>query len=112
MTARGSTPRLLGWTLRWSQLLSGETGEAVVGASGCVLIVLGLSGLVLWWPGRRKLGAGFTLRRPLLWRRANYDLRKLGDVFSLVFLLLAALSADRVPCMMPGADRSIASSNR
>ena len=73
-------------------LLSGETGEAVVGASGCVLIVLGLSGLVLWWPGRRKLALGFTLRRPLLWRRANYDVHKLGGIFSLVFLLLAALT--------------------
>jgi uncharacterized iron-regulated membrane protein len=73
-------------------LLSGETGEAVVGASGCVLIVLGLSGLVLWWPGRRKLALGFTVRRPLLWRRANYDLHKLGGIFSLVFLLLSALT--------------------
>jgi uncharacterized iron-regulated membrane protein len=73
-------------------LLSGERGETVVGASGCVLIVLGLSGLVLWWPGRRKLALGFTLRRPLRWRRANYDLHKLGGVFSLLFLLLAALT--------------------
>ncbi|HEX5746329.1 MAG TPA: PepSY-associated TM helix domain-containing protein [Archangium sp.] len=73
-------------------LLSGGAGEAVVGASGCVLIVLGLSGLVLWWPGRRKLALGFTLRRPLLWRRANYDLHKLGGIFSLVFLLLSALT--------------------
>jgi uncharacterized iron-regulated membrane protein len=73
-------------------LLAGETGETVVGASGCVLIVLALSGLVLWWPGRRKLALGFTLRRPLLWRRANYDLHKLGGILSLVFLLLAGLT--------------------
>jgi uncharacterized iron-regulated membrane protein len=73
-------------------LLSGERGETVVGTSGCVLIILGLSGLVLWWPGRRKLALGFTLRRPLVWRRAHYDLHKLGGVLSLLFLLLSALT--------------------
>lgn len=74
------------------KLLAGETGEAVVGSAGLVLIALCLTGLVLWWPGRRKLAEGLTLRRPLRWRRANFDLHKLGGLLSLAFLLMAGLT--------------------
>lgn len=73
-------------------LFAGQVGEAVVGASGLTLIALCLSGLVLWWPGRRKLADGLRLRRPLRWRRANYDLHKLGGVLVLGLLLLAGLT--------------------
>lgn len=74
------------------RLLAGERGERVVGTAGLVLIVLCLSGLVLWWPGRGKLAVGLTLRRPLRWRRANHDLHKLGGLLSLLFLLMAGFT--------------------
>jgi uncharacterized iron-regulated membrane protein len=73
-------------------LLAGETGETVVGVCGLLLIGLCLSGLVLWWPGRRKLAQGFTVRRPLHGRRAFYDLHKLGGVLALVMLLMNGLT--------------------
>lgn len=74
------------------RLFADELGHAVVGTAGFALIALCLSGLVLWWPGRRKLAQGLTLRRPLRWRRANYDLHKLGGLLSLVFLLVSGLT--------------------
>ena len=73
-------------------LFAGRVGERLVGVSGFTLMALCLSGLALWWPGRRKLSAGLTLRRPLRWRRANHDLHKLGGLVSLVGLLLAGLT--------------------
>jgi uncharacterized iron-regulated membrane protein len=72
-------------------LFSGRVGEGIVGVSGFALIALCLSGLVLWWPGRN-LSVGFTVRRPLRWRRANYDLHRLGGILSLALLLLAGLT--------------------
>lgn len=73
-------------------LFAGKAGESVVGACGFALILLCLSGLFLWWPGRRKLREGLTLRRPLRWRRANFDLHKLGGLLSLLPLLLVGVT--------------------
>jgi uncharacterized iron-regulated membrane protein len=35
-----------------TRLLAGEAGKAVVGWTGVLLVVLALSGLALWWPGK------------------------------------------------------------
>ncbi len=72
------------------RLLSGERGEIAVGSFGLVLLALSLSGLVLWWPGRRYLRKGLLVRRPLRWRRGNYDVHRLAGVLALLPLLLAA----------------------
>lgn len=91
--ARSARQSLVG-TLRslHVSLFAGQMGERLVGVSGFTLLALCLSGLTLWWPGRRKLAAGLTLRRPLRWRSGNYDLHKLAGLVSLVGLLLAGLT--------------------
>lgn len=73
-------------------LLAGKVGETVVGGLGLVLMLLSVTGLIIWWPGRRKLAEGFTVRRPLRWRRGNFDLHKVSGAVSLVFLMLAGLT--------------------
>ena len=74
------------------RLLGGERGEAVVGAFGLVLLALSLSGLVLWWPGRRSVRKALTVRRPLRWRRGNYDVHRLAGALALLPLLVAGLT--------------------
>lgn len=42
-------------------LLSGKTGEIIVSIEGVALAFLVIVGFILWWPGRRRLKAGFRV---------------------------------------------------
>ena len=68
-------------------LLLKQGGDRIVGFCGLLLLVLVISGLVVW-PGWCSLGFGFWMRwkapAPLL----TYDFHKVGGVLSAVFLLL------------------------
>lgn len=70
-------------------LLGGKFGETLVGICGLLLLLLSVTGIILW-PGWKKLVAGFTIR----WRSApqliNYDLHKVGGILSCVFLIAIA----------------------
>lgn len=70
-------------------LLGGKAGETVVGICGLLLLLLSVTGIILW-PGWKKLVAGFAIR----WRSAlqliNYDLHKVGGILSCVFLIAIA----------------------
>ncbi len=75
------------------ELLAGDTGLLLVGAVGLLLVVITLTGLVLWWPRRLK-ALGTALR--VAWRhgalRVNYDLHRAGGFYTTLFLLLTALT--------------------
>lgn len=70
-------------------LLGGKVGETVVGICGLLLLLLSVTGIILW-PGWKKLVVGFAIR----WRSApqliNYDLHKVGGILSCVFLIAIA----------------------
>lgn len=75
------------------ELLSGDTGFLLVGIIGLLLVVLTITGLVLWWP--RRLKALWNALR-IAWQhgalRFNYDLHRAGGFYTTVFLLLTALT--------------------
>jgi len=73
-------------------LLLGETGEFLNGLGGFGLAVVSLSGIVVWWPGRRWWRQGFVYERRARWKRQNYDLHKLGGFVSSVALILLAIT--------------------
>ncbi|MBW4698406.1 MAG: PepSY domain-containing protein [Aphanocapsa lilacina HA4352-LM1] len=70
-------------------LLAGATGRIAVGIAGIVLVVLGVSGLLLW-PGWRRWEAGVSLRRSSNARLVHYDLHKITGILSAVLLVLTA----------------------
>jgi uncharacterized iron-regulated membrane protein len=72
-------------------LLAGEIGEMVVGFCGILLLILGVTGLILW-PGWKKLTPGFKIRWNSPARLLNYDIHKVGGIFSAVFLVAIAFS--------------------
>lgn len=64
---------LVEWlTLLHDELLLGQLGRSLNGIGGLLLVLLAVSGLLLWWPGRRCWRDGLLLRRasrrPLLWQ--------------------------------------------
>lgn len=73
-------------------LLAGDVGHTVVGLTGIGMLVTGVTGVWVWWPGRRKWRQGFTWRsgRPLF--VTNYDVHKLSGIYSLPLLLLVTLT--------------------
>ena len=79
-----------------TKLFAGETGELVIGVAGLLMLVLALTGLVLWWPAVsirwRRLRKGLII----VWRRGpwrlNYDLHRAGGFYSSLFLVLVAVT--------------------
>lgn len=80
-------------TLRdWhTHLVAGKTGEALLGILGWITLALLISGVWLWWPGRRKLRASLrTCTQPPARRWLSWH-RSIG-VISLPLLLLITLT--------------------
>jgi len=75
------------------ELLAGDTGLVLVGITGLLLVLLTATGLVLWWP--RRVQALWTALR-VSWRhgtlRFNYDLHRAGGFYTILFVLLTALT--------------------
>lgn len=72
-----------------SNLFAGQIGKWIVGSVGGMLLVLSVTGIILW-PGWRRLIAGWKIRfhapRPIL----NYDLHKVIGIVSVAFIVLVA----------------------
>ena len=73
-------------------LLTGRTGRKVNGAGALLLIVLALSGSVVWWPGINTWRRGLTIHRKAGWRRFTWDLHSAIGFWSLGFILLFGVS--------------------
>lgn len=81
-------------TLLHVSLLTGEHewGEQVVGVAGILLVVFCVTGLVLWWPGLRRLRSGFQVRKGRGARVLCYDLHRVFGIVLLLPLLLVAVT--------------------
>lgn len=89
-------------------LLVGEEhgpGQTIVGLGGVVLLVFGLTGLVLWWPGLRRLPTGFRVAWKGGTTRLNFDLHRVLGVVLVVPLFALALTG--VYLVFPGYVRPI-----
>jgi len=70
-------------------LLTGDIGVIVVATSGLLLVLLSVTGVILW-PGWKRLNLGFKIRWLAPWRLRNYDFHKVSGILSVVFLVLIA----------------------
>ena len=55
-------------------LLAGASGKTVVGVSALTVVLLGISGMLLWWRGLRNVKRGLTVKLRAGWKRTNFDL--------------------------------------
>jgi uncharacterized iron-regulated membrane protein len=72
--------------------VAGRGGWYVVGAGGLLLLLLCLTGPLLWWPGRRKVRLGLTVKRGVSWRRTVFDLHRVAGIYPLLLLVSVALT--------------------
>ena len=75
-----------------ADLLAGDTGEFLNGFVGLATIILGITGLVVWWPGTSHWLFGFTYAWRTGWKRQNYDMHKVVGFYSSLAVMIIALS--------------------
>ena len=73
-------------------LLSGSTGRAINGAGAIAVLLMCLTGAVIWWPGIARWRENLVLHRGVGWRRFTWQLHGVFGFWSVVFLIVLALS--------------------
>ena len=77
---------------RWL-LMEDGAGRIIVGSSTIIFAVLVLSGLVLWFPVKRKnWKQGLKIKTNGNWKRLNHDLHNTLGFYSSILLLIMALT--------------------
>ena len=69
------------------RLLAGKTGETIVGWTAPFLLLLAITGLILWWP--RKI---FKISLSANRKRITFDLHNALGIYSSVFLMIFAIT--------------------
>jgi uncharacterized iron-regulated membrane protein len=71
-----------------THLLAGQIGKQIMGWSGVLLLLLSISGIILWWPAKL-----FRLRWSGSGKRFNFELHNAVGVLSSIFLFTFAWTA-------------------
>lgn len=69
-------------------LIPGGTGREIVGWLGIAMLVLGCSGLVIWWPRQGQWKSAFTIRRGAKGLRLHRDLHGAVGIWTLLIFML------------------------
>ncbi len=73
-------------------LLAGDTGRAVNGAGAVLVLLMSLTGGVIWWPGVSRWRRSMTLHRYVHWRRFIWDLHGVLGFWTFALILMWAVS--------------------
>ena len=86
-------PKLLIFMVKLhDDLLADRTGRLVNGAGALLLLVLCLTGAVIWWPGLRRWWRALLVWRGVGWKRFNFDLHSALGFWLFLFLLMWGVS--------------------
>jgi uncharacterized iron-regulated membrane protein len=69
-------------------LLAGEVGWYVNGVGALLLFLLGLTGIVIWWPGVKSWTQRLTIKRGTSWKRFNWDTHNAVGFWTLLFVTI------------------------
>ncbi|MEH2080507.1 MAG: PepSY-associated TM helix domain-containing protein [Nostoc sp.] len=72
-------------------LLMGDTGVYILGVAALLMVILSVTGIVLW-PGWRKLSSGFKIKWNGHLKRLNFDIHKVIGIILGVVLILPVLT--------------------
>jgi uncharacterized iron-regulated membrane protein len=81
-------------------LFGGRTGLMLNGAGAVLFVVMCVTGLVVWWPGRRNWRRGFTVRWDARWQGINYDVHSVLGVAAMALLGVVAAAGVYVVVQM------------
>lgn len=73
-------------------LLGSAHGEQVNGVGAAILLLLSLTGLLLWWQGLRKWTRALRISLRLSWRRINFDVHHAIGIWTLCIVVWWSIS--------------------
>lgn len=73
-------------------LLAGPTGRTVNGVGAFTVLVVAISGIVIWWPGSKTWRRSLKLPRGVGWKRGTWHLHSMIGFWSFAFTLVFGLS--------------------
>jgi len=73
-------------------LLAGKTGRRVNAFGAILTTVLGLTGLIIWWPGIKNWRRGLTVHWKARWKRFTWDLHSMMGFWTVGFILVFGLT--------------------
>ena len=86
-------PRYVTWVADLhDNLTRGRGGLRVNGVGAIAVVLMGASGLVLWWPGRRRWRQSITLHRNVNGRRFVRELHSVAGIWCFLLIFLWALT--------------------
>ncbi|PCJ42697.1 MAG: hypothetical protein COA71_04115 [SAR86 cluster bacterium] len=72
--------------------LVGPTGRKINGLGAIAVILIVLTGLVLWWPGIKRWRRSLKFQRGIGWKRQIWDIHSMLGIWSCLFILVFAFS--------------------
>ena len=85
--------RVTAWLLDLhDNLLGGQTGRRVNGIGAILLLLLALTGAVIWWPGIQRWRRSLTIDRKADWKLFNWSLHSAFGFWVWPFLIMWALT--------------------
>jgi uncharacterized iron-regulated membrane protein len=74
------------------RLLAGQTGFLINGIGAGFLVLLSMTGLVLWWPGIHRWTRALKVNFRRNWKRINFDLHSVIGFWTVTIVLIWAIS--------------------
>jgi uncharacterized iron-regulated membrane protein len=71
-----------------NELAAGVIGAKVNGAGGFLLLMMSITGIVLWWPGKRNWKRAVNVKWNARWARLNWDLHSAFGFWSLLLVAM------------------------
>jgi uncharacterized iron-regulated membrane protein len=72
--------------------LAGATGRKVNGLAASAVILVLLTGLVIWWPGAARWRRSLVIHRGMGWKRLTWDIHSMMGFWTFVFMMTFTLS--------------------
>jgi uncharacterized iron-regulated membrane protein len=69
-------------------LLAGRKGRLVNGVGGIFIVIIAVTGAVLWWPGIRTWRSAVTIRASSNWKRFNWQLHSVIGLWMLPIVFI------------------------
>lgn len=73
-------------------LLAGQTGRIVNGAGAMLLLLLAMTGVVIWWQGASRWTRGLKVNPALAALRINWELHSAAGFWAVMFLAMWAIT--------------------
>jgi hypothetical protein len=84
-----------------TNLLGGQTGRKVNGFLSIFVVIMSVTGLVLWWPGTGRVKRSLRIEFKANWKRLNWDLHSVIGLWMFAFVFVWGVTGIYVVFPMP-----------